>query len=191
MNDVLPKPFTKEGLLSMLEKHLGHLKKPSPGLEPMAPPGIAKASMKSEDSPATSPATLTAWNSPGNLAVVSPVANQNHTDDYGPPIAAAAAATPTPFAMQPGMMAVVPAQPPPGAANMTFSGSPPGAPQPGLRQQLHQQQAQQAHKRQISEISGGDLADVRRHQGFVGQPPITTQQQQQQQQQQHLSLIHI
>ena len=26
MNDVLPKPFTKEGLLTMLEKHLGHLK---------------------------------------------------------------------------------------------------------------------------------------------------------------------
>jgi osomolarity two-component system response regulator SKN7 len=28
MNDVLPKPFTKEGLLTMLEKHLGHLKVP-------------------------------------------------------------------------------------------------------------------------------------------------------------------
>jgi osomolarity two-component system response regulator SKN7 len=26
MNDVLPKPFTKEGMLSMLEKHLLHLK---------------------------------------------------------------------------------------------------------------------------------------------------------------------
>jgi len=26
MNDILPKPFTKEGLLSMLEKHLTHLK---------------------------------------------------------------------------------------------------------------------------------------------------------------------
>lgn len=26
MNDILPKPFKKEGLLSMLEKHLSHLK---------------------------------------------------------------------------------------------------------------------------------------------------------------------
>ena len=26
MNDILPKPFTKEGLLSMLDKHLTHLK---------------------------------------------------------------------------------------------------------------------------------------------------------------------
>lgn len=26
MNDILPKPFKKEGLLSMLEKHFSHLK---------------------------------------------------------------------------------------------------------------------------------------------------------------------
>jgi hypothetical protein len=27
MNDVLPKPFTKEGMLRTLEKHLAHLKR--------------------------------------------------------------------------------------------------------------------------------------------------------------------
>jgi osomolarity two-component system response regulator SKN7 len=34
MADILPKPFTKEGLLQLLEKHLNHLKKhPNPTLE--------------------------------------------------------------------------------------------------------------------------------------------------------------
>jgi osomolarity two-component system response regulator SKN7 len=34
MNDILPKPFTKEGLLQLLEKHLNHLKKhPNPTLD--------------------------------------------------------------------------------------------------------------------------------------------------------------
>lgn len=27
MNDVLPKPFTKEGLMAVLDRNLGHLKK--------------------------------------------------------------------------------------------------------------------------------------------------------------------
>jgi len=55
MNDVLPKPFTKEGLLSMLEKHLGHLKKHSQQTLELNPPQAsvaAKRSYKSEDSPA-------------------------------------------------------------------------------------------------------------------------------------------
>jgi osomolarity two-component system response regulator SKN7 len=34
MSDILPKPFTKEGLLQLLEKHLNHLKKhPNPTLD--------------------------------------------------------------------------------------------------------------------------------------------------------------
>lgn len=74
MNDVLPKPFTKEGLLAMLEKHLSHLKKGGTGIaEPMPPPlNSAKRSMKSEDSPATSPATASNWNSPSQFTGGSP-----------------------------------------------------------------------------------------------------------------------
>ena len=52
MNDVLPKPFTKEGLLNLLEKHLGHLK------EQKATP------------PTKSPTG--SWHSPNQLAGVSP-----------------------------------------------------------------------------------------------------------------------
>jgi osomolarity two-component system response regulator SKN7 len=43
MNDVLPKPFTKEGLLQMLEHQLAHLTRPkgppAPGQQPQQQPG--------------------------------------------------------------------------------------------------------------------------------------------------------
>lgn len=79
MNDVLPKPFTKEGLLNMLEKHLAHLKKPTAGLDMAIPPSIIpqKRSLKGEDSPTTSPATGSNWNSPAGIAGVSPELNQD------------------------------------------------------------------------------------------------------------------
>ena len=55
MNDVLPKPFTKEGLLSMLEKHLSHLKKsmhPGSGLEPPSlPTGLSTCLLYTSPSP--------------------------------------------------------------------------------------------------------------------------------------------
>jgi len=101
MNDVLPKPFTKEGLLSMLEKHLSHLKKsshPGSGLEPPSlPAGLSTGSMsaptsmpmiagrapgqpsshpslKDEITPGNSPATVsTNWNSPMQPSGMSPV----------------------------------------------------------------------------------------------------------------------
>ena len=79
MNDVLPKPFTKEGLLNMLEKHLGHLKQIPGGMEPMAPHGgssIAQTStghsLKDESSPAPSPSTISNWQSPGQFTGISP-----------------------------------------------------------------------------------------------------------------------
>ena len=79
MNDVLPKPFTKEGLLNMLEKHLGHLKHMADGMESMAPhPGSsipqssAGQSLKDESSPAPSPSTISNWQSPGQFAGISP-----------------------------------------------------------------------------------------------------------------------
>lgn len=84
MNDVLPKPFTKEGLLNMLEKHLGHLKRMPDGMEPMQPhPGSAIAqnsaghSLKDETSPTQSPSTISNWQSPGQFPGISPTA-QSH-----------------------------------------------------------------------------------------------------------------
>ncbi|KAH0538525.1 hypothetical protein FGG08_004912 [Glutinoglossum americanum] len=52
MNDVLPKPFTKEGLLNLLEKHLGHLKEQKTATQTKSPAG--------------------SWHSPNQLAGVSP-----------------------------------------------------------------------------------------------------------------------
>ena len=75
MNDVLPKPFTKEGLLIMLEKHLGHLKKIPDGLDGM--PQTASTihpgshSIKDEASPG-SPSTASNWASPNQFSGVSP-----------------------------------------------------------------------------------------------------------------------
>ena len=159
MNDVLPKPFTKEGLLNMLEKHLAQLKKPVPGMEPMAPPGVLKGALKSEESPATSPATVTNWNSPGGITGVSPGAS-THAEDYGHGMPAG-----PPYGMQAAMT------PGPSPQALTFAGSPTGP--PNMRHQIQQLQAQQVHKRQISEISGGpDMAvDARRPPLFAPGPP--------------------
>jgi len=78
MDDVLPKPFTKEGLLNMLEKHLGHLKKLPDGME-MVPNtastighGSNAQSIKDEPSPGQSPSTVSNWNSPGQFSGISP-----------------------------------------------------------------------------------------------------------------------
>ncbi|KAF2101616.1 hypothetical protein NA57DRAFT_64354 [Rhizodiscina lignyota] len=107
MNDVLPKPFTKEGLLMMLEKHLAHLKKPgalptaiaphadmgavgashmpAPPVQPLNHPHApANQSMKDDNSPSKSPATGTTgsnWNSPNQVPGVSP-AGSAMTDEY-------------------------------------------------------------------------------------------------------------
>lgn len=79
MNDVLPKPFTKEGLLNMLEKHLSHLKHMPDGMESMGPhPGSSipqsstAQSLKDESSPAQSPSTVSNWQSPGQFPGISP-----------------------------------------------------------------------------------------------------------------------
>jgi osomolarity two-component system, response regulator SKN7 len=140
MNDVLPKPFTKEGLLAMLEKHLAHLKTRGAALEtaaPMVPPAVqplahtsARQSLKEEDSPAKSPATTSNWNSPNQIPGVSPVASTGNDEYLG--------------SMQP--------QPagPYGVPITVQSGLPYGAPPAMTVRQ------QGPHRRQISEISGGD-----------------------------------
>ena len=79
MNDVLPKPFTKEGLLNMLEKHLGHLKKLPDGMEhvpqhsgPSIPQSSTGHSLKDENSPAQSPSAISNWQSPTQFQGISP-----------------------------------------------------------------------------------------------------------------------
>lgn len=145
MNDVLPKPFTKEGLLQMLEKHLAHLKKPGHAMDTMVPPAVQapqplpptsnRPSLKDEDSPAKSPQTGSNWNSPGQMPGVSPVGS-SVADEY----MGAVPGHPGPYGVPPG---AAPLQ-----AGMQYNTSPQMA--LAARQQSNQ------HRRQISEISGGD-----------------------------------
>jgi osomolarity two-component system, response regulator SKN7 len=145
MNDVLPKPFTKEGLLNMLEKHLAHLKKQPPGMEQMAPPPAiqtTKRGMKSEESPVTSPATGSTWNSPGNMTGVSP-AGSAHDDPYLHAVHNSAG--PSPYAVQAPM-----------GQQPMYNASPGGAVVMGPRPTVPAPpQPTQGHRRVISDISGG------------------------------------
>ena len=104
MNDVLPKPFTKEGLLSMLEKHLGHLKRMADGMEPLGhtlPPNSIGNSLKDETSPADSPSTMSNWHSPGHFPGISPTQSAA-SQSYIPPLSAGAYSTDqSPMSFQP------------------------------------------------------------------------------------------
>ena len=92
MNDVLPKPFTKEGLLNMLEKHLAHLKKMPDTLDmvPNTASTIAHNSnahsIKDEGSQGNSPSTISNWNSPNQFTGISPTSSAH----YMPSVNAAA-----------------------------------------------------------------------------------------------------
>jgi osomolarity two-component system response regulator SKN7 len=157
MNDVLPKPFTKEGLLQMLEKHLAHLKKPiahADGMVAPQPLAATRQVLKEEESPAKSPATASNWNSPNQITGVSPITS-NVTDEYmqavqGHPGHPAHSA-------HPGTYAVNPMQ-----ANIAYNASP----------QIAMQARQQAgHRRQISDISGGDdMSNPAKRQQVYGAP---------------------
>lgn len=92
MNDILPKPFTKEGLLQILEKHLFHLKKasladpitqasPAGPVSALTHPNARAVMVKDEDSPLKSPATMSNWHSPNNITGMSP-AGSTHTEEY-------------------------------------------------------------------------------------------------------------
>ena len=143
MNDVLPKPFTKEGLMTMLDKHLGHLKKnPPPNMDSMGVPG--KPSIKDEESPGKSPATLsTDWNSPGQLSRVSPSGNNMHDD----------------FARHPGAYNLDNGMGPP--SRMQYSSAP--------QQAGGQRIPSGSHRRHISDISGGEdpSANIKRQQMYA------------------------
>lgn len=143
MNDVLPKPFTKEGLLTCLEKHLGHLKRGAVG------------SRDVDDSPIPSPAALsTNWNSPAQLQGPSPVGSHLSQEDY---------------------INAMRGQPPQ-QQYMPLDGSGPyQAPGPhtplGAGPQPGRAIASGAHRRQVSEMSGGDdgSGQQKRHQMY---PPM-------------------
>lgn len=151
MNDVLPKPFTKEGLLSMLEKHLQHLKKQAGGgLEVMPPPlNSAQRSLKAEDSPATSPAAVSNWNSPNQLTGGSPGGSLTADEPY----------MQAGSYVQPGMQ----------AQQARYTSAAPGA----LAMPPRQQPPPQAgmHRRNISDITGGpEMAGDAKRQQMYGPP---------------------
>ena len=145
MNDVLPKPFTKDGLLGMLEKYLGHLKKNPPSIDTMPPPlNSGKRSIENDDSPVTSPATGSNWNSPNNLTGNSPSGSNMTEDPY----------LPSGLFGQTGMS----------AASM-YTANP-----AGLGMASRQQPPQQSqHRRGLSDISGGpDMSgDMKRQQMYA------------------------
>ncbi len=144
MNDVLPKPFTKEGLLHMLEKHLHHLKKPSPQTDGMVAPQPVQIArqvvLKEEDSPAKSPATVSNWNSPNQMPGVSPVGS-NVTSEYDPQTMQGQPV------QHPGAYGVNPLQ-----TNMGYNVSP----QMQMPPRPQQPQPPVGHRRQLSDISGGE-----------------------------------
>ena len=147
MNDVLPKPFTKEGLLNMLEKHLVHLKKMPEGMD-MVPntastmAGSSTAhSLKEESPPGHSPSTVsTAWHSPaGHFQGVSPASSTHPPHpQYMAPVNTSTYGMEQSGLQYPSPTTPIGGRPPQG----------PGPPQaPG---------ALGGHRRQVSEMSGGE-----------------------------------
>jgi osomolarity two-component system response regulator SKN7 len=165
MNDVLPKPFTKEGLLHMLEKHLAHLKQPAHGGLDMVPPpsaglhpGSGRTSMKEEESPAKSPATGSTWNSPAQVPGVLPVASTAGDVEYGSNNGHPGIGQPHPgmYAVQNPMQQLNPMT---GGGIQQYG---PGPPQP--------RQVSGQHRRQISDISGGPEEQAAKRQQMY--PPM-------------------
>lgn len=79
MNDVLAKPFTRQSLLAILEKHLVHLKAmqqmdPQTGAVGVMGQASGPQSVKDENSPGQSPGTsMNNWQSPGQFQGLSPL----------------------------------------------------------------------------------------------------------------------
>ncbi|TVY71430.1 Transcription factor SKN7 [Lachnellula suecica] len=153
MNDVLPKPFTKEGMLKSLQKHLAQFMKGAPQF-PNAPPmphpsgfpvqnpshpalGLNMAQLtagpqlKEDPGSGKSPATATSWHSPNQIPGQSPV---------GPP---------PPGFMPPHMREnpynMAPPHPHPQAGYPAPPNQPLGPPRP----------APQQHRRVMSDMTGG------------------------------------
>ncbi|KAL9105222.1 MAG: hypothetical protein Q9227_009564 [Pyrenula ochraceoflavens] len=152
MDDVLPKPFTRKSLLDMLEKHLMHLKKlsPGPGMDPplsATAPSIAQSSgtysINNDSSPGQSPGGSTGnWQSPGNFTGVSPM----HTNMQTPFLPVQ---NPAAYSMEQSAMQQYPTPQTP------MTGQPRAGP----------------HRRQVSEMSGpSDDSNFNKRQRVYGQP---------------------
>ncbi|GJC77599.1 transcription factor SKN7 [Colletotrichum liriopes] len=84
LNDVLAKPFTKDGMLRILRKHVPHLLKNAPPDELAVGHGAAQLhsnsmtvppmnpQVKFDSTPGQSPATTASWHSPGQIHQPSP-----------------------------------------------------------------------------------------------------------------------
>ncbi|EQB53600.1 Transcription factor prr1 [Colletotrichum gloeosporioides] len=84
LNDVLAKPFTKDGMLRILRKHVAHLLKDAPQDDLAVGHGAAQLhaanmsvpamnpGVKFDSTPSQSPATTTSWHSPGQIHQPSP-----------------------------------------------------------------------------------------------------------------------
>ena len=161
MNDVLPKPFTKEGLLTVLEKHLGHLKN-SRGMEStqfaqLIAQDPNQHSSKDDSSSAKSPSTAN-WQSPTQVAGISPKAHGLADEYVGMPARAA-----PPYVVDGGPPP--PPPPPPPQDPFTF------AQQEAVRVPVKVE----PHRRQISQISDASAAeeqptDAKRQRLYPSQP---------------------
>lgn len=145
----------------MLEKHLAHLKKPvshmDGGMVAPQPLASTRQVLKEEESPAKSPAT-TSWNSPNAVPGVSPV-GPAMSEEY----LQAVHANPAAYAVQgvPGM--------PPVPGNVPYNASSQIS-MPGHAQQ------QAGHRRQISDISGGDsMSNPAKRQQMYANAPLQPQ----------------
>lgn len=146
----------------MLEKHLSHLKKLPPGMEPppsattpSVPHSSTGQSMKDDaSSPAQSPAgSMGNWHSPGQYSGISPI-QTNLANQYAP------MGNASPYGTSP---------------HTPMTAARPGQQQQPLHPQQHQAQAQQQqHRRQLSEMSGG-APDINgynnKRQRVYAQPP--------------------
>lgn len=143
--------------MQILDKHLGHLRKPVHQVDGMAAPQPLSATrqvLKEEESPAKSPNTVSNWNSPNQIPGVSPVGS-NVTDEYMQAVQG-----------HPGAYAVNPMQP-----NIPYNTS------PQMQMQARQQQQVAGHRRQLSDISGGDDMSnpAKRQQQMYGGAPLQPQ----------------
>ena len=155
MDDVLPKPFTRKSLLDMLEKHLTHLKINALGIEPASQsaitPSVAQSSTSQSvvdgSSPGQSPAgSLGNWQSPNQFNGVSPIHTNLH-NHY------ATMQNHSPYLDQSG-------------SNSNFH-----SPQtPGHVSRLPPQQP--PHRRQISEVAGGNEIEGFNKRQRIHPPPI-------------------
>ena len=157
MDDVLPKPFTRKSLLDMLEKHLMHLKTNALGIEqapqsaitPSAAQSSTSQSVVDGSSPGQSPAgSLGNWQSPNQFSGVSPIHTNLH-NQY------AAMQNQSPYLDQSG-------------PNANFH-----SPQTSGNISRMSSQPQPPHRRQISEMAGGNETDNFNKRQRIHQPPMS------------------